>query len=181
MSQNAILIFVGLVFAAVFLLAQGLVIPVFGENRQPCARRGETHRRDEPLQLLPDDRAASPVTQEGRSDGQRHDDGDPEQVGHRERVGDRHQRRDADRIRHPLICAQRAWHECRRHRGHDHREDPQRGDPPPPVREQVAVGNKSGTKIMIMMRAGRKGRPASQATVVVAGKGPAAVDRLIAT
>jgi tight adherence protein B len=38
MSQNAILIFVGLVFAAVFLLAQGLVIPVFGENRQTSKR-----------------------------------------------------------------------------------------------------------------------------------------------
>jgi tight adherence protein B len=38
MSQSAILIFVGLVFAAVFLLAQGLVIPVFGENRQTSKR-----------------------------------------------------------------------------------------------------------------------------------------------
>src|SRR5512139_1544437 len=38
MSENTILIFVGLVFAAVFLLAQGLVIPVFGENRQTSKR-----------------------------------------------------------------------------------------------------------------------------------------------
>jgi len=38
MSQTAILVFVGLVFAAVFLLAQGLVIPVFGENRQTSKR-----------------------------------------------------------------------------------------------------------------------------------------------
>ena len=38
MSQNGILIFVGMVFAAVFLLAQGLVIPVFGENRQTRKR-----------------------------------------------------------------------------------------------------------------------------------------------
>jgi tight adherence protein B len=33
MSDDGILIFVGLVFAAVFLLAQGMVVPVFGESR----------------------------------------------------------------------------------------------------------------------------------------------------
>jgi len=38
MSQSSVLIFVGLVFAAVFLLAQGMIIPVFGENRQTRKR-----------------------------------------------------------------------------------------------------------------------------------------------
>jgi tight adherence protein B len=33
MSSDGILIFIGLVFFAVFLLSQGLVLPVFGENR----------------------------------------------------------------------------------------------------------------------------------------------------
>lgn len=33
MSNDGIMIFVGLVFAAVFLLSQGLVLPVFGENK----------------------------------------------------------------------------------------------------------------------------------------------------
>lgn len=33
MTDDGILIFVGLVFAAVFLLAQGMVVPVFGESR----------------------------------------------------------------------------------------------------------------------------------------------------
>jgi len=33
MSEDGILMFIGLVFVAVFLLAQGLVVPVFGESR----------------------------------------------------------------------------------------------------------------------------------------------------
>jgi tight adherence protein B len=38
MTQNGILIFIGMVFAAVFLLAQGMIIPVFGESRQTRKR-----------------------------------------------------------------------------------------------------------------------------------------------
>lgn len=38
MSNDGILIFLGLVFAAVFLLAQGTVVPVFGESRQMAKR-----------------------------------------------------------------------------------------------------------------------------------------------
>lgn len=45
MSQSGVLIFVGLVFAAAFLLAQGMIIPVFGENRQ--ARKRLKRRLDD--------------------------------------------------------------------------------------------------------------------------------------
>lgn len=38
MGEGSVLIFVGMVFAAVFLLAQGMVIPVFGESRQTRKR-----------------------------------------------------------------------------------------------------------------------------------------------
>jgi len=38
MSDDGILIFIGLVFAAVFLLAQGMVVPVFGESRVMAKR-----------------------------------------------------------------------------------------------------------------------------------------------
>lgn len=38
MSDNGVLIFLGMVFVAVFLLAQGMIIPVFGENRQTRKR-----------------------------------------------------------------------------------------------------------------------------------------------
>jgi len=38
MSHDALLIFLGLVFFAVFLLAQGMIIPVFGEGRQTAKR-----------------------------------------------------------------------------------------------------------------------------------------------
>src|SRR4030095_15471737 len=38
MSDNGILIFLGMVFAAVFLLAQGMIVPVFGESRQTRKR-----------------------------------------------------------------------------------------------------------------------------------------------
>jgi tight adherence protein B len=38
MTEDGVLIFVGLVFAAVFLLAQGMIIPVFGESRQTRKR-----------------------------------------------------------------------------------------------------------------------------------------------
>ncbi len=39
--SDGILIFAGLVFAAVFLLAQGMVVPVFGESRQTARRLRE--------------------------------------------------------------------------------------------------------------------------------------------
>lgn len=45
MSDQAIFIFVGLVFFAVFFLANGLVVPVFGENR--AARKRLRERLDE--------------------------------------------------------------------------------------------------------------------------------------
>jgi tight adherence protein B len=38
MLDNGMLIFIGLVFAAVFLLAQGMTVPVFGESRQAAKR-----------------------------------------------------------------------------------------------------------------------------------------------
>ena len=38
MSRDALLIFLGLVFFAVFLLAQGMIVPVFGESRQTRKR-----------------------------------------------------------------------------------------------------------------------------------------------
>jgi tight adherence protein B len=38
MSHDALLIFLGLVFLAVFLLAQGMIVPVFGESRQTAKR-----------------------------------------------------------------------------------------------------------------------------------------------
>src|SRR4030095_9938012 len=38
MSDNGILIFLVMVFAAVFLLAQGMIVPVFGESRQTRKR-----------------------------------------------------------------------------------------------------------------------------------------------
>ena len=41
MSDQGIFIFVGLVFVAVFFLANGLVVPVFGENRQARKRLKE--------------------------------------------------------------------------------------------------------------------------------------------
>lgn len=47
MSTDGILIFIGLVFFAVFLLSQGLVLPVFGENR---AARKRLRQRLEDLE-----------------------------------------------------------------------------------------------------------------------------------
>lgn len=38
MFDDGVLIFIGLVFAAVFLLAQGMTVPVFGESRQAAKR-----------------------------------------------------------------------------------------------------------------------------------------------
>ena len=38
MSDNGVLIFLGMVFVAVFLLAQGMIVPVFGENRRTRKR-----------------------------------------------------------------------------------------------------------------------------------------------
>jgi len=38
MGENGIVIFIGMVFAAVFLLAQGMIIPVFGESRETRKR-----------------------------------------------------------------------------------------------------------------------------------------------
>jgi tight adherence protein B len=38
MFDDGVLVFIGMVFAAVFLLAQGMVVPVFGESRQAAKR-----------------------------------------------------------------------------------------------------------------------------------------------
>ena len=38
MFDDGVLLFIGLVFAAVFLLTQGMAVPVFGEGRQVAKR-----------------------------------------------------------------------------------------------------------------------------------------------